>query len=485
MPDSLLLKFQKLPDAAKAHASDPAAMRALDNLEKDFGVNLAEVVMRVMVQEVDPAKLDEVLEQQYKVAPGKGKELAKLLLDDLFFKHRLLDVPDVKDVLTAEKPTAPLQPQAGASHYLVHPDDHKDIAPHVAALQTAPVPLVDTDPTHVATKLLQQEKLQLDDMLQKRFQKIVEARIVDVRDKRETTDMLQRPTKIGGMGFDEPRASRIVGELEIVVEELHRRPRPVLPKVVVNIPTAVPKPHVLTELVPQAPHPETLSQGERGIAKKPPLPLGAAGGYDPSGVPRDTRPPVLRTDRVGGRAGEEKSSTNLIPANSVVAKPTVAPPPWLRPSQQIPAPMVRPASTPVARPVVARPTPPAARPAPNYRDMVTDVRAPAKIMGPIEVLGNLTIEDFRRLGSTAVAATAKITEEVDALARDSFAQRAAGIAAFRQSPTFKAYLQLGQMAMERKEEVVEIIELLKVQKTATLTPEEFEAIGALMRTFRY
>ncbi|MEK7570062.1 MAG: hypothetical protein AAB515_01290 [Patescibacteria group bacterium] len=478
MPDSLLLKFQKLPDAAKAHASDPSAMRALDNLEKDFGVNLAEVVMRVMVQEIEPAKLDEALEQQYKVAPGKGKELAKHLLDDLFFKYRLLDMPDVRDVLTAEKPATPLQPQAGASQYLVHPDDHKDIAPHVAALQVTPTPRVDTDPTHVAVKLLQLEKLTLDDMLSKRFQKIVEARIVDVRDKRETTDMLQRPTKIGGMGFDEPRASRIVGELENVVEELHRRPRPVMPKAQPVIPVAPPPP--VQPVVPVVPKPLVLApavvaksstpQVQKQVATPSPAlraPQGASDGSHPPAAP------------AGGEGGIKP------PTPALAAKPTVAPPPWLRPAQQTPAPMVRPASTPVARPAASRPASPTARPAPNYRDMVTDVRAPAKVMGPIEVLGNLSIEDFRRLGTTATGATAKISEEMDALARDSFAQRAAGIAAFRQSPTFKAYLQLGQMAMERKEEVVEIIDLLKAQKTTTLTAEEFEAIGALMRTFRF
>lgn len=126
-----------------------------------------------------------------------------------------------------------------------------------------------------------------------------------------------------------------------------------------------------------------------------------------------------------------------------------------------------------------------ARPEPSYREMVTDVRAPSRVMGPVEVLGNLSLDDFRRLGDSAGARIGKIAEEMDALTRDSFAQRAAGIAAFRQSPTFKAYLQLGQMAMERKEEVAEIIDLLKVQHTPTLTPEEFEAIGALMRQFRY
>lgn len=438
MPDSLLLKFQKLPDAAKASASDPAAMRMLDRLEKDYSVNLAELVMRVMVQEVDPAKLDEVLEQQYKVPVGKGQELAKHLLDDLFFKFRLLDVPDVKDVLTAEIPKNPLQPQAGASPYLVHPDDHKDVASHSVALQTAPPPRIDTDPTHMTAKLVQLEKLSLDDMLGKRFQKIVESRLVDVRDKVETTDMLLRPPKIGGMGFDEARAGRIVQELEKLVEEIHRRP-----KVVVKSASLPPPP--------------------RPVIAKAPVPV----------APPAPKPPA--------------ETPSVVP----IAKPTppavsakVAPPPWLRPVQA-PAPMVKPANTPVARPAAPRPAQPAPRPEPTYRDMVTDVRAPSRVMGPVEVLGNLTLDDFHRLGETPTDRVNKIMEEIEALSKDSFAQRAAGISAFRQSPTFKAYLLLGQMAMERKEEVTEIIDLLKAQGTPSLDAEEFEAVGSLMRQFRF
>lgn len=447
MPDSLLLKFQKLPDPVKANASDPAAMRTLDALEKDFSVNLAELVMRVMVQEVDPAKLDDVLEQQYKVPAGKGKELAKLLLDNLFFKYRLLDVPDVKDVLTAEVPKPPLTPQPGASHFLVHPDDHKDIAPHVSALQSAPPAPIDTEPTRITEKLVALEKLQLDDQLSKRFLKLVESRLVDVRDKAETGSLLQRPVKIGGMGFDEARASRIVSELERSVEEIHRRPK------------------VVVKQTPPPPMPKPV------VAPRPPLPP----------VPTPQSPKVSQT---AGQRVDTPVSGNPPVNPPVVPKPAVAPPPWLRPVQA-PAPMVRPAATPVARPAAARPAPPAPRPEPTYRDMVTDVRAPVRMMGPVDILGNLTIEDFRRLGTTAADRTGKIAEEIDTLTRESFAQRAAGISAFRQSPTFKAYLQLGQMAMERKEEVSEIIDLLKAQNTASLTPEEFEAIGALMRQFRF
>ncbi len=440
MSDNLLIKFQKLPDAQKARASDPASMRTLDSLERQYGVNLAELVMRVMVQDVEPAKLDEVLASQYHVAPEKAKELGKHMLDDLFFAHGLLDVPDVKDTL-ANVAAPPLAPQAGATPYLVHPDDAKDVQPHVTALQSAPAPVVDTDPTHVAQKLEKMENLQLDDFTRKRFQKIIEARLVDVRDHVETKEMLMRPQKIGGMGFDEPRADRVVRELDMTVEELHRRPKPVVPRP-----------------VPPKPQPAPAQS-------KPVVPA-----------------PVVQP-RPAFTAPVKPIGVKPLAAPGPGAKTVVAPPPWFRPANVPPARPAAPPPPPVPRAPVRPRVVPAATP--SYRDVVTDVRAPVQVMGPVEVLGNLTIDDFRRLGGTPQACVAKIAEEVEALGQDSFAQRAAGISAFRQSPVFRAYLTTGQLAMERKEEIQEVAELLRAQGKPALTQAEFEAIGQLMRQFRY
>jgi hypothetical protein len=447
MPDNLLVKFQKLPDELKARASDPDAMRTLDSLEGQYGVNLAELVMRVLVQEVEPAKLDEILAQQYAMPAAKAKELGKHMLDDLFFKYRLLDLPGVKDAeLTAPK----LQSQPGASPYLMHPDDAKDLAPHTQALQQAPAQVVDTNPVSVAKRLAAMEHLELDNILLKRFQRVVESRLVDVRDKSEIRDILMRSTKIGGMGFDEARADRIINELTKVVEALHRQPKPK-----VQIPPPLPPP-------PPAPKP---------VPTPAVKPVTAIPVITPP-APKPLPPPVPSAQQITKPASQP----------SAIPRPVVAPPPWLKPSatpvaKPAPAPQPRPAA-----PVIPRPKPVAP---PTYREVVTDVRAPSRVMGPVEVLGNLHIDDFRRLGGTPQACALKVAEEFEVLGQDSFAQRVAGITAFRQSPVFKSYLSLGQMAMERKEEVREVVELLKAQGKASLTEAEFEAIGKLMRQFRY
>lgn len=436
MPDSLLLTFQKLPDLVKARASDPDAMAALDRIEQETGTKLAELVMRVLVREVEPTKIDEALVAQYNVPKAKSAEVAKMLLDQLFFKFRLLEVPEVPEVKSA---TPSLQPQAGASVYLVHPDDVKDVAPHVQQLQSAPAPLAALDPQTVTKNIVGMEKLQLDDLLLRRLQKIVESRLVDVRDTAETVEMLLRPVKIGGLGFDEARASRIAGELQRVVEELHRRPKPVIKKVAPPPPPA-PKPPV----VQPAPPPP--------VAPKPAAPPAPAPTPKPA-APVAPKAPVTPPTKPG----------------------PVAPPPWFRPP-----------SVPAAVPAKPQPVLVSKRPAvPSYRDVVTDVRAPQKVLGPVEALGSLSIADFRRLGADPVTRTQKIAEEIEALSRDSFAQRTAGIRAWRQSPTFQSYLEIGRMAMERNEEVSDVIQLLSAQGKPVLSADEMEAIGALNRQFRF
>lgn len=443
MSDSLLLKFQKLPAELKSRASDVDAMHVLDRLEMDSGVKLAELVMRVLVQDFTPAKLDEVLVSEYHMAKDKAKDLARRLLDELFFPFRLLEVPQVKE--GSETPP-PLMPQAGASVFLVHPDDAKDVQTHEAMIQSAPPTTVNTDPAQVLQKIIKMEQLTLDEMLTRRFSKIIESLFVDVRDKTETKDMLTRPTKIGGMGFDEPRAGRVMAELEKNVEEIRRRPKPKMaamkPAPLPPKPVELPKP--VKPLPPPPPPPATPAKVTSGV---------------PVAVPAIS--PVKPSE----------------PTPVVPPKPTVMPPPWLRPSNVPPAQRVAP--RPVSPVVQKRPA------VPSYREVITDVRPPAKAMGPIEAIGSLTISDFRRLGSTPLECIQKIEQEIEALGQDSFSQKAAGLQAWRQSPVFQAYLTIGQMAMERNEEVTEVIELLSAQGKATLTSEELEQVSLFNRRSRY
>jgi hypothetical protein len=446
MPDSLLLKFQKLPDALKARASDPQAMRALDLLEKDFSLNLAELVMRVLVGEVSPEKLDEALNLSYGAPKEKAKTVAQAMLDRLFFPHHLLEVPEVPQ----EKPFAapPLKPQAGAEPYLVHPDDQKDLVKHTQNLQTAPPPAIDTNFESVVARLIKAENLQLDPIGRRRFEKIVESRLVEVRDKLETRDSLMRSSKIGGMGFDEIRAGRIGLELERIVEELHRRPRPTPQPKPAPVPI-IPKP-VAPKVAPVAPPP-----------------------------PKTVLPPPP----VKAPISSQPVATQILPKPQTSPAPPspakVAPPPWFRPS-----------GVPPARPAPIKPPPvpvkPKVRePQVSYQEMVTDVRAPAKVMGPTEVLASLDLPDFRRLGESPKERVEKIRDEIEALGRDSFALKTSGIQAWRNSPTFKNYLEIGQQAMEKKQDLIDVIQLLKAQGKPALDQEEFEAIGWLMRQFRF
>lgn len=452
MPDSLLLKFQRLPDVTKARASDPEAMRALDLLEKDFSLNLAELVMRVLVGEVAPEKIDEALNKQYSVEKEKAKQIGKTMLDRLFFRFRLLEVPEVPQEKAVN--TKPLTPQSGAVPYLLHPDDEKDLVFHKKLLQTAPPQVVDTDFEHVVSRLMKMERLQLDEITRRRFEKVVESRLVDVRDKLETRDILIRSQKIGGLGLEEAMAERIVAELERVVEEIHRRPRPKLP-------------------VPPKPIPEK----PKTVIQPKPVPPASVQAVVSKPAPKPIPPPAI------------KPIVQLTPAMpvkpvqiSTIEKPkkAVAPPPWFRPSNIPPASL---SPKPVAATRFA--PKPVAAPQPSYQEMVTDVRAPSKVMGPIEVLGSLTLEDFRRLGSDPEARAEKIENEIEALGRDSFSQKAAGLQAWRKSPTFQNYLQIGQMAMEKKQDLIDVIQLLKAQGKPTLMMDEFEAISALMKKFRF
>ena len=339
----------------------------------------------------------------------------------------------------------------------MHPDDAKDLAPHTQALQQAPVQVVDTNPLNVTKRLIAMEYLQLDDILMKRFLRVVESRLVDVRDKSEVRDILIRPTKIGGMGFDEARADRIIAELANVVEALHRQPKPKI-----QLPTPLPPStqanHQTADTATS--HPlsrpsDTLSRKGRGGQKN--------SSTSPSprrceGEDRKTPSPC----RSANNQTSEPARCSHAPSGgaATVAQAIADTNGSAKTEARCPSPQPSPEGGRgnIGNPPRLKPVAP-----PTYREVVTDVRAPQRVMGPIEVLGSLHIDDFRRLGGTPQACTLKIGEEFEVLGQDSFVQRAEGISSFRQSPVFKAYLTLGQLAMERKEEVREVVELLKAK----------------------
>ncbi|HCJ52609.1 MAG: hypothetical protein A2898_03850 [Candidatus Kerfeldbacteria bacterium RIFCSPLOWO2_01_FULL_48_11] len=406
--------------------------------------------------------------------------------------------------LTPQKPIS----SSGKPSYFVEPEDEEDIALHrEKILQLAPAsqPSFDIDRT-LAAIILRNNVVFADDVMEKRFYQIVRSRLIEMRNSTETEEALLRSPKIGGMGFEQGLVRRLLIDIEEEAQNIvslgtlgelqgrfrapirHEEPeapyKPVIP---------FPTPHPSVPPAPERPAspPDSksfthliLARKEAAIAQ-PPLvvPLAVEPPKTPSPPVTDVQKPVpVVQPRPVERVSEEASVK--IPITEAAAALPSAPP------VQIPVqPSVSQAPVEVMEPKVEQKPQTIIRPeALPSRPRVTDIiQAPTKhsVTGPIDELAEMTLEDFRRYGSSMEEIKTKVLSKIELLEEESYAKRFAGIKAWRRSPVFQLYLDMGRASIEDNQSISDIITARVSKRQGALTSEEFEAIADMNIQLRY
>ncbi len=109
----------------------------------------------------------------------------------------------------------------------------------------------------------------------------------------------------------------------------------------------------------------------------------------------------------------------------------------------------------------------------------------AVVMGPVEELKSLSLDDFRRMADNPKEAAEKIFEKISYLEDESLVKRAEGIQAWKKSPVYKLYLKIGGLSLKEKRPVEQIILDLKNKQQPFLSPAEFQAIADLNNRLSY
>lgn len=115
---------------------------------------------------------------------------------------------------------------------------------------------------------------------------------------------------------------------------------------------------------------------------------------------------------------------------------------------------------------------------------MTDVKK-VKIMSPVDEIRYLDLVNFRRLSKDSKEALEKIREKIKALESLDYSKMIEGIKAWRQSPVHKLYLKIFLDAGNRGVGVDQIIAELKSYGKEFLSKEELEAIVEFNKTLRF
>lgn len=272
--------------------------------------------------------------------------------------------------------------------------------------------------------------------MMRRFRAVVIAYFKDVRDTQETLNTLRRGSKIGGLRCSDNEAQRIMDYLkrnkQVFLASFHR-------------PSATPS-QVQTPKQPTSNPPHSISVGQKSktLAAKQSLPS------KPISIPLVKKQPSM-------------PSTAQSPAQARPLASDALDHDYPRPIR-------------MRRPVI---------PLKSDRPIMTDIKHPREVMGPIDELRYFSLKDFRDAAETAAGSAQKIFEKFQLLGAESVQERIRGILAWKDSPVNQLYIHLGKEAMAENQPVEELLEQKEKLHQPYLTKGEFMAIADLNRRLRF
>ncbi|MDD5625569.1 MAG: hypothetical protein PHG83_00175 [Patescibacteria group bacterium] len=113
-----------------------------------------------------------------------------------------------------------------------------------------------------------------------------------------------------------------------------------------------------------------------------------------------------------------------------------------------------------------------------------EIKVTPRVSGPIEELQGVTLQDFRRWGSSEQAVQ-KIKEKIDLLGEESLVKKSEGIKAWKESEINKLYLDIGTESIDKGISVSEVIILRQKENRKTLNEEEFDKVVELNQNLRF
>ena len=520
---SYLQKFSALSDDLKARVSSPTAVKFVEEIEKKYGVSLASFVMKVMVKEIPASDLSMQLALEYKLEKNIAEALAKELLAKVF--AGLEEYLGVRELGTASGnqesgignqelkttsspiPVVPNSPmpagrqefpipnpsflssssqfpipnsQSPSSNFFFSAEDEEEINQLAKKVDGLAVN-TNSDLDEKIDQVLRQADIRFgSQVLADRFKQIIKTYLKGIRGKVEVRSALTRSLEDGGLGFDQESADQILliasgilagksapqikAPVRIAVPEDQARGLKTIGARDVDYDLAALARRKIDENKKQC----IPNFGERlradiqklDTAHELPAPAASLPPLTPAVV--SEVPAREKAEAIWKQVALKRKKTvdGLAPINT-------------SPQKLLPT---SPAKTEVQKRVPTLNT---------SRPRLEDVKTISRVMGPIEELKYLNLTNFRRLGKNGAASAAKILEKLKLLEDERYSKKLEGINAWRQSPTNKIYLIIGQASISQNKPIDVIIKERQAAGLETLSTEEFEAVLGLNRQLRY
>ncbi len=105
-----------------------------------------------------------------------------------------------------------------------------------------------------------------------------------------------------------------------------------------------------------------------------------------------------------------------------------------------------------------------------------------KLVGPVEELALMDVDNLRKLGNDSRLVYEKIINKFEILGSQGLVKKMAGIEAWKSSPIFKIYVDMTMQGMYEKKTIAEVIKFRQIKNLPVLMLSEYELIGWINRT---
>lgn len=357
-----------------------------------------------------------------------------VLEEKLFDEEGLVPKEPVEDRLAPPAP-APWHKDSGAAFYFNTEDEEE-----VQKIATAKSISAAVDLGIYVEAVILESGLQLnDEAVKNKLKNVVLARLKHVREKPDTKSVLVRRVAEGGLGFSEGDADKLILLMEEKLKIIEAENKSKQPET------------ELDKLIKQSEDIYDFSKKDEEEAE-------------------DLDKKVDYHEELADQLEEEKPELTKAPEISqLIEQPTI------KPKEDLDIKKDTIGSSGVIRKTVSD----------SPRPKMEDVRQVSHLRSPIDELRYLGISELRRAGTNSLDNIKMIKEKVDALGEESFIKKVEGIKAWRQSPLYKLYVDIGRESMETGKSISRVIDIKTSAGTETLSLLEFEKITDLNKEMKY
>lgn len=442
-----LQKFNALPKNIKDAVASPEAAAIITELEKQYTISLAAIVMRVVVKEIDLEGLGAYFINQENMPADSAKALEKDLRKKVF-------APIIDHILG---------PAAGPKLVFSESDEKevKSIATPVAT------PDFDAAIEQALNRVVEKAAIHFNDpLVGAKFKQTIKTYLRSTRDKVATLDVLTKASELGGVALARDTAEKALSFAAPELDVLQKIKTGSLPKIAVPEDAIKQKPSPFTKVVPLPAQQESEYNLEAALK--------AEGRLQKPAEPIKNSKPII---------DPAHELEPLVP--SIVTKPEIQQPAERRIIKEALAgkPLnkegLRKVAAAAPKPIVNMPT------SASGKIRMDDIRFTPQVLSPVDELRYMTIKNFRRLHPDPIKAIEKIKEKLELLGREDYAKKIEGIVAWNESPLSKQYVAMCRLALEQNKPVTDILQAEIKKDPQALKPEELSAIIALNRQLKF